>query len=155
MRSWLILRALVFVGFVVGCGLGLSACAESAFLEGGPAEDQADLGRPDLGQPPDLGQVDGGGASDLGPPDLGPPDMGPDLGPDLGPCNGLPACCGDGIVQGTEQCEPGLPIGHPDRCPVNPGTDCSQSPTVMCLEGNNCQRRCVPRNLSNPVQVCP
>lgn len=149
MRSWLILGALVFV---MGGGLAVAACADGAFIEGGPAEDQPDLGRPDLGQPlPDLGQPDEG-PPDLGPPDEGPPDLGP---PDIGPCNGLPTCCGDGIVQANEECEAGLPAGHPDRCPVNPGTDCNQSGGVMCIEGNNCSRVCVPRDLLNPAQLCP
>ena len=151
MRSWLILGALVFVVGVSGGGLGLSACADGAFLEGGAPEDQVDLGPPDLGPPPpDLGPVDSG-APDLGPPDLGPPDM----GPDLGPCNGQPTCCGDGIVQANEECEPGLPIGNPDRCPVNPSSDCNQSGGVMCIEGSNCLRQCVPRNTLNPAQICP
>ncbi|MCB9660772.1 MAG: hypothetical protein R3B40_05460 [Polyangiales bacterium] len=156
MRSWLILGALAFV---VSGGLGLSACADGVFLEGGAPEDQVDMGAPDLGQP-DLGSPDTGspdmGEPDSGPPDMGPPDMGPpDMGPDLGPCNGQPTCCGDGIVQASEECEPGLPIGNPDRCPVNPGTDCNQMSGVMCIEGNNCLRRCVPQNLLNPAQICP
>ena len=147
MRSWLILGAVVFV---VGGGLGLSACADGAFLEGGPPEDQVDLGRPDLvPPPPDLGRPDSG-PPDLGPPDLGPPDM----GPDLGPCNGQPTCCGDNIIQSNEFCEPGLPVGM-GRCPVNPASDCNQSGGVMCIEGSNCLRRCVARNLLNPAQICP
>jgi hypothetical protein len=76
-----------------------------------------DLGAPDLGPPPpDMG------SEDTGPADTGPVDMGPvDMGPDLGPCPmGQATCCGDGIVQANELCETTLPIGHPDRCPVNP-----------------------------------
>ena len=84
-------------------------------------------------------------------PDRSPPDM----GPDLGPCNGQPTCCGDGIVQASEHCEPGLPIGNPDRCPFNP-SDCDQSgPIDMCIEGNNCLRRCVPKDGLNPTLICP
>jgi hypothetical protein len=147
MRSWLTLCtvAVVFYG-----AMGLSACADGAFLPGAPPEDQVDTGpppMPDLGPPPE----------DLGPPDEGPPDLGPpDLGPpDLGPCGGAATCCGDGIVQANEECEPGLPLGHPDRCPTNPGSDCSQTSGVMCIEGTNCQRRCVPENGLNPAQICP
>jgi len=147
MRYWLTLGAVLFAAYG---GLGLSACAESVYLEGGPPEDQPDLGQPDLGPPPpDMGQVDEG-PEDTGV-DLGPPDM----GPDLGPCNGQPTCCGDGIVQASEHCEPGLPIGNPDRCPFNP-SDCDQSgPIDMCIEGNNCLRRCVPKDGLNPTLICP
>ena len=148
MRSWLTLGAVLFAAYG---GLGLSACAESVFVEGGAPEDGADLGRPDLGRPMDMGN------DDTGTPDSGPPDLGPvDMGPDLGPCNGAPTCCGDNIVQASEECEPGLPVGNPDRCPVNPGSDCDQSgPVEMCIEGNNCLRRCVPKDGLNPALICP
>lgn len=148
MRSWLTLGAVLFAAYG---GLGLSACAESVYLEGGAPEDGVDMGRPDLGPPPpDMGRVDEG-PEDMGV-DLGPPDM----GPDLGPCNGQPTCCGDGIVQASEECEPGLPIGNPDRCPTNPASDCDQSgPIDICIEGNNCLRRCVPKDGLNPALICP
>jgi len=148
MRSWLTLGAVLFA---VHGGLGLSACADGAFLEGGAPEDQVDLGAPDSGPPPpDMGPVDMG-PMDMGPPDLGPPDM----GPDLGPCGGQPTCCGDNIIQVTEFCEPGLLIGNPGRCPTNPASDCDQSGGTMCIEGNNCVRRCVPENGLNPALICP
>ncbi len=154
MRSWLTLGAVLLA---VHGGLGLSACADGAFIPGGAPEDQVDMGGQtrDLGQPEDQGSEDSGPVDngvDLGPPDLGPPDM----GPDLGPCGGAPTCCGDGILQASEECEPFLPIGNPDRCPSNPATDCDQSgPGDVCIEGNNCLRRCVPENGLDPTQLCP
>ena len=122
---------------------------------GGAPEDGVDLGPPDLGPPPpDMGPAD------MGPPDMGPPDLGPpDMGPDLGPCPvGMTTCCGDGIVQANEECEPGLPSGNPDRCPPNPGSDCNQSggtQGTMCIEGTNCLAPCVPANPLNPALFCP
>ena len=149
MRSWLTLGAVLFAAYG---GLGLSACADGVYLEGGAPEDGVDLGPPDLGPPPpDMGPAD------MGPPDMGPPDLGPpDMGPDLGPCPvGMTTCCGDGIVQANEECEPGLPSGNPDRCPTNPGSDCNQSGGTMCIEGTNCLARCVPANPLNPALFCP
>jgi type II secretory pathway pseudopilin PulG len=68
---------------------------------------------------------------------------------------GMTTCCGDGIVQANEECEPGLPSGNPDRCPTNPGSDCNQSGGTMCIEGTNCLARCVPANPLNPALFCP
>jgi hypothetical protein len=90
---------------------------------------------------------------DAGPPDTGPEDLG---APDMSVCPmGQATCCGDGIIQMNESCDPGIATFSEGRCPIDPETCNLVLGGDLCLEGAGCQTRCVPRNALNPAQRCP
>lgn len=109
---------------------------------------------PDMGETPDTGMAMDLGATDMGASDMGSADM---SAPDNGqPCGGASPCCGDGVVESPETCDPAAPIGA-GRCPVN-GTACATAnPATPCVTGNptTCSAMCVPNNcLMHPTSSC-
>ena len=140
------ITGLLLAVMMVSTSATLAGCAVGGTELVPVANDEADLGNqtPDLGPPEDMGVMMD---PDLGPPDMGPPDMGP---PDGGiPCDGMTPCCGNGVVEGGEQCDDGADDQPFDGCyacarePACGDEGCSavcgdgiKFPNEMCDDGN-------------------